>query len=89
MDERINSITSQMSKSLGDIPHVRYDLVATMGCGDECPLINCIRREDWAIPDPKEMSAEEFRGVRDGIERRVRTMLTSLTTDPTAVPAKE
>ena len=82
-------LSTHTSKSLGDIPHVRYDLVATMGCGDECPLINCIRREDWAISDPKEMSEEEFRGVRNEIERRVRTMLTSLTTDPTAVPARE
>ncbi|MBA3768995.1 MAG: arsenate reductase ArsC [Blastocatellia bacterium] len=82
-------LSAHTSKSLDDIPQVRYDLVATMGCGDECPLISCIRREDWAIPDPKEMSAEEFRGVRDEIERRVRIMLTSLATDLTVAPAQE
>ena len=82
-------LSTHTSKSLDDIPQVRYDLVATMGCGDECPLIRCIRREDWAIPDPKEMSEEEFRGVRDEIERRVRIMLTRLTTDLPAAPAQE
>jgi len=73
-------LSAHTSKSLDEIPEVKYDFVATMGCGDECPLISCIRREDWSIPDPKNMSSEEFCGVRDAIERRVRTTLTSLTT---------
>jgi protein-tyrosine-phosphatase len=29
------------------------------------------QREDWNIPDPKEMSPEEFRAVRDLIEAKV------------------
>jgi len=74
-------LSAHRSKFLDEIPEVKYDFVATMGCGDECPLISCIRREDWSISDPKNMSSKEFRGVRDEIERRVRTMLTSLTID--------
>jgi arsenate reductase len=31
-------LTQQRSKSLAEIPDVEYDFVATMGCGDECPL---------------------------------------------------
>jgi len=36
------------------------------------------RREEWAIPDPKELPPDEFRRVRDLIEQRVITLLSSL-----------
>jgi len=36
------------------------------------------RREDWQIPDPREMLPEEFRGVRDLIEKKVLALLASL-----------
>jgi protein-tyrosine-phosphatase len=70
-------LSAHTSKSLDDIPQFTYDLVATMGCGDECPFIEAEVREDWQIPDPKNMPPAEFRAVRDEIERRVRQMLTS------------
>jgi arsenate reductase len=68
-------LSAHTSKSLDEIPDVAYDFVATMGCGDECPFIRAQVREDWQIPDPKNMSPEEFRAVRDEIERRVKEML--------------
>jgi protein-tyrosine-phosphatase len=49
-----------------------------MGCGDECPLVIAKRREDWQIPDPKHLSPEEFRKVRDLIEARVIDLLKTL-----------
>ena len=63
------------SKSLSEIPDVEFDFVATMGCGDECPFVRVKQREDWNIPDPKEMPPEEFRAVRDLIEARVKETL--------------
>lgn len=71
-------LSAHTSKSLDEIPDVAYDFVATMGCGDECPFIRAQVREDWQIPDPKHMPPEEFREVRDEIERRVKEMLDSL-----------
>jgi arsenate reductase (thioredoxin) len=59
------------SKSLAEIPDVEYDLVATMGCGDACPFVRAKVREDWQIPDPKNMEPAEFRAVRDLIESKV------------------
>jgi protein-tyrosine-phosphatase len=50
----------------------------TMGCGDACPWVPARRREDWAIPDPKEMEPDEFRKVRDEIEAKVRALLGTL-----------
>jgi len=46
-----------------------------MGCGDECPLVNAARREEWQIPDPKELPANEYRRIRDLIETKVRELL--------------
>jgi arsenate reductase (thioredoxin) len=78
MHELGYDLSAHRSKSLDDIPAVTYDFVATMGCGDECPFILAKVREDWQIPDPKEMSPEEFRGVRDEIERRVLKVLSEV-----------
>ena len=68
-------LSTHSSKSLDDIPQVTYDFVATMGCGDECPFIVAKHREDWQIPDPKNMTPDEFRKVRDEIEKKVRVVL--------------
>ena len=64
-------LSSHESKSLDDLPDVEWDFVATMGCGDECPFVRARHREDWQIPDPKNMTPEEFRKVRDGIGLKV------------------
>ena len=78
MRELSYELATHTSKSLTDIPAVEYDFVATMGCGDECPYVRTKRREDWDLPDPKQMEAKEFRIVRDLIEAKVRAVLESL-----------
>jgi arsenate reductase len=75
MSEIGYDLSTHTSKPLDDIPRITYDLAATMGCGDECPFVRSRRREDWLIPDPKDMSPDEFRLVRDEIERRVVALL--------------
>jgi protein-tyrosine-phosphatase len=35
-------------------------------------------REDWQIPDPREMAPEQFCEVRDLIERKVKELLARL-----------
>jgi protein-tyrosine-phosphatase len=67
-------LSEHRSKSLDDLPDAEWDFVATMGCGDECPLIKAKRREDWQIPDPKNMDADKFRRVRDEIDSKVRSL---------------
>ena len=71
-------LTTHSSKSLTEIPDVEFDFVATMGCGDACPMVRAKRREDWSIPDPKNLSPLEFRSVRDLIECNVRQTLREL-----------
>jgi protein-tyrosine-phosphatase len=71
-------LTQHASKSLDAVPPGPYDATVTMGCGDACPNIPAKRREDWQIPDPREMPPEEFRKVRDLIEEKVKGLLASL-----------
>ena len=78
MRERGYDLSLHQSKSLDEIPNVQYDFVATMGCGDECPFVQAKRREDWQIPDPKNLPPDEFCQVRDLIERKVKALLTTL-----------
>ena len=65
---------SHTSKSLKDIPKVKYDYVITMGCGEECPFIPAEVHEDWDLPDPKMLPLEQFRQVRDQIGARVKVL---------------
>ena len=51
------------------------DLVVTMGCGDECPVIPGKRYVDWELPDPAGQPPEAVRAVRDEIEQRVASLL--------------
>jgi arsenate reductase len=66
------------SKSLDDLADITFDVAVTMGCGDQCPLLQAQRREDWNIPDPKEMPSDQFRQIRDSIEQKVKELLETL-----------
>jgi protein-tyrosine-phosphatase len=50
-------------------------LLITMGCGDECPFVPGLSRDDWPLPDPKGKGIEQVRAIRDEIERRVIALL--------------
>lgn len=75
MHELGYDLSTHDSKSLEQIPDIQYEYAITMGCGDECPLVKANYREDWAIPDPRNMNEEEFRQVRDLIEGKVKDLL--------------
>lgn len=78
MNEVGYDLAQHRSKSLADLAKLDFDLAVTMGCADECPFIRARRREDWTIPDPKEMPPEQFRAVRDLIESKVKELLATL-----------
>ena len=75
MSELGYDLSGHESKSLDDIKGIEFDHVITMGCGDECPWVPAKHRDDWDISDPRDMGPEDFRGVRDDIERRVKALL--------------
>jgi arsenate reductase len=71
-------LTKHSSKSLDEFNGRKLTVAVTMGCGDECPLVLAERREEWQIPDPKEMPPEQYREVRDLIEQKVKDLLETL-----------
>jgi arsenate reductase (thioredoxin) len=50
-------------------------LLITMGCGDKCPYVPGLRRDDWPLRDPKGLPAEEVRAIRDDIKVRVQKLI--------------
>ncbi len=78
MNEIGYDLSLHTSKPLTEIPDVEYEYAVTMGCGDECPFVRAKFREDWNIPDPKEMDPAEFQKVRKMIENNVNKLIMQL-----------
>ncbi len=55
----------------------KASLLVTMGCGDKCPYVPGLRRDDWPLRDPKGLPMEEVRKIRDDIRVRVLELLKS------------
>jgi len=67
------------SKSLTDVEmNAPFDAVVTMGCGDACPWMPSKRFVDWQIPDPRDMTPENFNKVRNEIESKVKELIAAL-----------
>lgn len=45
--------------------------LVTMGCGDECPVVPGVRRDDWPLEDPKGKPVARVREIRAEIRTRV------------------
>ena len=52
------------------------NMLITMGCGDACPYVPGLIRDDWPLADPKGKSLDEVRSIRDDIRRRVDALIT-------------
>ena len=50
-------------------------LLVTMGCGDKCPYVPGLRRDDWPLQDPNGLILEQVRAIRDEIRYRVELLL--------------
>jgi arsenate reductase len=51
------------------------DLLVTMGCGEECPVVPGVRRQDWPLDDPAGQPPEAVRQIRNKIAAHVRQLL--------------
>lgn len=51
------------------------DLLVTMGCGETCPVVPGLERDDWSLADPKGQSVVQVRAIRDEIRARVATLI--------------
>jgi protein-tyrosine-phosphatase len=67
VDARPQKLTSELAS--------QAQLLITMGCGDECPFVPGLRRDDWPLEDPKGQPVECVREIRDEIRRRVEALV--------------
>ena len=51
------------------------EMLVTMGCGDQCPVVPGLKRDDWPLEDPKGKSVEVVRAIRDDIRGRVQALI--------------
>jgi len=68
-------LSAHHSKSLDELPMVKFDAVVTMGCGDSCPHIPAKSRADWVVPNPRDFSKDEYRKVCCDIRDKVLALL--------------
>lgn len=59
----------QRSKLLSELPAV--DVVITMGCNVQCPLLPCSHREDWGLEDPSGKEDDAFLETIRLIEEKI------------------
>jgi arsenate reductase len=50
-------------------------LLVTMGCGEECPYVPGLKRDDWPVDDPRGQPAEQVRRIRDEVRDRVAALV--------------
>jgi arsenate reductase len=50
-------------------------LLITMGCGEACPTVPGLQRDDWPLEDPKGRPPARVRAIRDDIRDRVLALL--------------
>jgi arsenate reductase len=60
-------LTSELAAGAG--------LLVTMGCGESCPVVPGLRRDDWPLPDPKGQPPERVCEIRDQIRDRVHALI--------------
>ena len=64
---RPQRLTTQLAKA--------GSLLVTMGCGDACPVVPGLRRDDWPLEDPKGQPIERVRAIRDEIRGRIERLV--------------
>lgn len=82
MDELGLDLRSRKPQRLTHRLAEQADIVITMGCGDQCPVIPGKQYIDWDLPDPHDQPIEQVRVVRDEIRQRVRDLIAGL--DPSS-----
>ena len=69
--ELANAGTARLTTELAQ----QAQLLITMGCGDQCPVVPGLRRDDWPLEDPKGKPIGRVREIRDEIRQRVEKLL--------------
>jgi arsenate reductase len=66
-DRKPQKLTDDLAKSA--------QMLVTMGCGEQCPVVPRLKRDDWPLEDPNGKPIERVREIRDDVRRRVADLL--------------
>jgi arsenate reductase len=75
MSEAGIDVSKVEPRKLTDDLAAQASMLVTMGCGEACPVVPGVERDDWPLDDPKGRPMDQVRRIRDEIERRVRRLL--------------
>ncbi len=68
-------LSGEVPRFLDDDLAASASLLITMGCGEACPVVPGVRRDDWPLDDPKGLPLDKVRQLRDQIQDRVRALV--------------
>ena len=86
--ERVNPVVVEAMREVGidvsgAVPQLltralaqQASLLVTMGCGEECPVVPGLAREDWPLDDPAGQPLARVQTIRDDIRQHVHTLVT-------------
>jgi arsenate reductase len=66
-DRKPQKLTDDLARSA--------QMLVTMGCGEQCPFVPGLRRDDWPLEDPKGKPVARVREIRDDVRARVLDLL--------------
>jgi arsenate reductase (thioredoxin) len=75
MKEAAVDLSAAVPRKLTDELARDATMLITMGCGEACPVIPGLRRDDWPLEDPKGKPLERVREIRDEIRARVEELM--------------
>jgi len=68
-------LSSETPKYLSPELASTASLLVTMGCGDACPFVPGLEKNDWTLEDPKGKPIQHVREIRDEIRSRVLSLV--------------
>jgi arsenate reductase len=68
-------LSRQTPQRLTDELAREAQMLISMGCGEQCPVVPGIARDDWPLEDPKGKSLTRVREIRDEVKTRVQRLI--------------
>jgi arsenate reductase len=68
-------LSKQSPQKLTDELASEAQMLVTMGCGEQCPVVPGLMRDDWPLEDPKGKPIARVREIRDEVKQRVQELI--------------